>query len=150
MTKASSGSAMRPRVGSSSSISTEISCTAGVPRVASLVGSTAHTGSQRINSAICTWPIALQVGCRSSNRSLGRIQTRSPDRSFGHGIPGSVPEPRSFRPGAETTIVAGVMLGTVLTTVAELALPPRPCATGEVRRWQVLPLSSGNQRIGRY
>src|SRR5216683_4938395 len=58
-------------------------------------------GSQRINSVICTWPIASQVGCRSSNRSLGRIQTRSQDRSFGHGIPGSAPEPKSFGPGAE-------------------------------------------------
>ena len=27
----------------------------------------------------------------------------------------------------KTTIVARVMLGTVLTTAAQLALPPRPC-----------------------
>ena len=65
-----------------------------------VVGLTVHTGSQRINSVICTWQIASRVGCRSSNRFLGRIQTRSQDRSSGRGIRGNALEPEFFREGA--------------------------------------------------
>jgi hypothetical protein len=92
---------MRPRVGSSSSIWTGISCTAGALRVLRRVAWTVHTGSQRINSGICTSQIAFAGRLQKFEPIAGADPDKIAGQILGRGIPGRVPEPESFKARAE-------------------------------------------------